>query len=131
MAQHFVVFKSRVAHRSEHILERAESEYRSRYWHTPRTPCSTPILRTPKTNAKAKASIEALDKSVAEETRQRKEAHAALVKRLAENHAALELLHTAKKRLQRVYRSFIQQPLAVLSWGWASKGACGPRAAPE
>jgi len=61
-----------------------------------------------------KASIEALDKSVAEETRQRKEAHAALVKRLAENHAALELLHTAKKRLQRVYRSFIQQPLAVV-----------------
>merc|ERR1719321_2084633 len=53
--------------------------------------------------AALQASIEALDKSVAEATEQRKEEHGAYVEQMQMNEAALGLVKKAKNRLQKFY----------------------------
>merc|ERR1719456_1464176 len=49
------------------------------------------------------ASIEALDKSVADATEQRKEEHAAYVEQMQMNEAAMGLVEKAKNRMQKFY----------------------------
>merc|ERR1719377_312911 len=49
------------------------------------------------------ASIEALDKSVADATEQRKEEHAAYVAQMQMNEAAMGLVEKAKNRMQKFY----------------------------
>merc|ERR1719161_267575 len=49
------------------------------------------------------ASIEALDKSVADATEQRKEEHAAYVEQMQMNEAAMGLVEEAKNRMQKFY----------------------------
>jgi len=52
-----------------------------------------------------KKGIKGLDKTVAEATKQRQEAHAVYVKLVADNHAALEVLRMAKTKLSSFYGS--------------------------
>merc|ERR1719321_1191919 len=53
--------------------------------------------------AALQASIEALDKSVAEATEQRKEEHGAYVEQMQMNEAAMGLVKKAKNRMQKFY----------------------------
>merc|ERR1719456_1169225 len=54
--------------------------------------------------------IHALDKSVEEQTEQRKEEHALFVQTSAENNAALQLLDVAKNRLNKFYNPAVYKP---------------------
>merc|ERR1719248_179259 len=60
--------------------------------------------------AALKAGIEALDKSVAQATQQRKEENAEYTSTLAANNAAKELIEIAKNRMQKFYNPKLYKP---------------------